>query len=45
VPFGGALLYVPAGWVRPANIGVEKLTAIYFSMGLTPPSPMPNATA
>jgi uncharacterized membrane protein len=39
VPFGGALLYVPATWVRPANIGVDQLTAIYVSMGITPPSP------
>jgi uncharacterized membrane protein len=38
VPFGGALLYVPAAWVRPANIGVDKLTAIYVSMGITPPT-------
>ena len=37
VPFGGALLYVPAEWVRQANIGMDKLTAIYVSMGLTPP--------
>ena len=37
VPFGGGLLYVPGDWVRPANIGVEKLTSIYVSMGLTPP--------
>ena len=37
VPFGGALLYVPAEWVRPADIGVDKLTAIYVSMGITPP--------
>lgn len=39
VPFGGALLYVPIEWVRPANIGVEQLTAVYVSMGITPPSP------
>lgn len=39
VPFGGGLLYVPSAWIRPANIGVEKLTAIYVSMGLTPPPP------
>lgn len=38
VPFGGALLYVPADWVRPADIGVDKLTAVYVSMGITPPS-------
>jgi uncharacterized membrane protein len=37
VPFGGALLYVPAAWVRPANIGVDALTGIYVSMGMTPP--------
>jgi uncharacterized membrane protein len=39
VPFGGALLYVPADWVRPAKIGVDKLTAVYVSMGITPPAP------
>jgi uncharacterized membrane protein len=37
VPFGGALLYVPAEWVRPAQIGVDKLTATYVSMGITAP--------
>jgi len=37
VPFGGALIYVPAEWVRPANIGVDKLTGVYVSMGITPP--------
>lgn len=37
VPFGGALIYVPAEWVRPAGIGVDRLTAIYVSMGITPP--------
>lgn len=40
VPFGGGLLYVPADWVKPANIGVDKLTSIYVSMGLTPPPPL-----
>jgi uncharacterized membrane protein len=33
---------VPAPWVRPANIGVDKLTAIYVSMGITPP-PAPGS--
>jgi uncharacterized membrane protein len=42
VPFGGALLYVPAEWVRPAKIGVDKLTAGYVSMGITPP-PAPKS--
>ncbi|HSD41770.1 MAG TPA: DUF502 domain-containing protein [Burkholderiales bacterium] len=37
VPFGGALLYVPSDWVRPADIGVDRLTATYVSMGITPP--------
>ncbi len=37
VPIGGGLLYVPKEWVRPANIGIDKLTEIYVSMGLTPP--------
>ena len=42
VPFGGALLYVPAAWVRSADIGFDKLTAIYVSMGITPP-PTPRS--
>jgi len=42
VPFGGALIYVPAEWVRAADIGVDKLTAIYVSMGITPP-PSPRS--
>ena len=25
VPFGGALIYVPSEWVRPAEGGVERL--------------------
>jgi uncharacterized membrane protein len=37
VPFGGALIYVPAKWVRPAAIGVDRLIAVYVSMGITPP--------
>lgn len=39
VPVGGGLLYVPKAWVHPANIGVDKLTSIYFSMGIIPPYP------
>jgi uncharacterized membrane protein len=35
VPVGGGLLYVPEEWVSPADIGVEALTSIYVSMGLT----------
>jgi uncharacterized membrane protein len=41
VPFGGALLYVPAEWVKPAQIGVDTLTAIYVSMGITTPASRP----
>ena len=37
VPFWGGLLYVPAAWVKPAPFGVETLTSIYVSMGLTSP--------
>ncbi len=37
VPVGGGLLYVPAEWVTPADIGVEALTSIYVSMGVTSP--------
>jgi uncharacterized membrane protein len=35
VPVGGGLLYVPAAWVTPAEVGIEGLTSIYVSMGLT----------
>jgi len=37
VPIGGGLLYVPADWVRPAQIGVDTLTSVYISMGIVPP--------
>jgi uncharacterized membrane protein len=35
VPVGGGLLYVPSGWVTPADVGIEALTSIYVSMGIT----------
>jgi len=35
VPIGGGLLFVPADWVRAADVGVEALTSIYVSMGVT----------
>jgi len=35
VPVGGGLLYVPVEWVVPADVGVEGLTSIYVSMGIT----------
>jgi len=44
VPIGGGLLYLPQEWVKPASVGMEALTSIYVSMGLTsaqhlPPGP------
>src|SRR5215831_2592062 len=37
VPVGGALIYVPEAWVKPAKIGVEALMSIYVSMGVAAP--------
>lgn len=37
VPVGGGLLYVPAAWVKPADIGIDRVISTYVSMGLTPP--------
>jgi uncharacterized membrane protein len=42
VPVGGALIYVPAAWVKPANIGVEALMSIYVSMGVASPDFVEN---
>lgn len=35
VPVGGGLLYLPQEWVRPADVGIEALTSIYVSLGMT----------
>ncbi|MFM7330298.1 MAG: DUF502 domain-containing protein [Brachymonas sp.] len=35
VPVGGGLLYVPPDWVEPADMGMEAVTSIYVSMGVT----------
>jgi uncharacterized membrane protein len=43
VPFGGALIYVPTEWVKPAEGGVELLMSVYVSMGVTPPLSKPLA--
>jgi uncharacterized membrane protein len=43
VPVGGGLLYVPEHWVSPADVGVEAVTSIYVSMGLTSPQYLPKA--
>ena len=45
VPVGGGLLYVPEEWVTPAQVGVEALTSIYVSMGVTSPQHLPVAPA
>ena len=37
IPVGGGLLYVPAAWVKPAEIGIDTLTSVYLSMGITVP--------
>jgi len=37
VPIGGGLLYLPAAWVRPAHIGIDRVIGTYVSMGITPP--------
>lgn len=35
VPVGGGLIFVPAQWVTPADVGIETMTSIYVSMGVT----------
>lgn len=45
VPVGGGLLFVPEEWVRPAQVGVEALTSIYVSMGVTAAQHLPVAQA
>ncbi len=45
VPIGGGLLYVPVEWVKPADIGIDRLTEVYVSMGLTPPVAPATASA
>ena len=42
VPVGGGLLFVPKDWVKPADIGVEGLTSIYVTMGVSAPSVLGN---
>jgi uncharacterized membrane protein len=45
VPVGGGLLYLPAEWVSPADIGIEALTSIYVSMGVTTDQYLPKAAS
>lgn len=42
VPIGGGLIYVPEAWVTPAEVGVEAVTSIYVSMGVTSPQYLPT---
>jgi uncharacterized membrane protein len=39
VPVGGALVYVPVRWVKPADIGLDGLMSIYVAMGVSPRQP------
>lgn len=43
VPVGGGLMYVPREWVTPAELGMEALTSIYVSMGVTSAQYLPVA--
>jgi uncharacterized membrane protein len=43
VPVGGGLIYVPQEWVTPAEVGVDGLTSIYVSMGVTSHQHLPTA--
>ncbi len=45
VPVGGGLLWVPEHWVTPAAVGIEALTSIYVSMGVTSSQYLPRAGA
>lgn len=44
VPIGGGLLYVPAAWVKPADIGIDRVISTYVSMGITPPQALRPTT-
>jgi uncharacterized membrane protein len=35
VPVGGGLFFLPDAWVTPADVGMEAVTSIYVSMGVT----------
>jgi uncharacterized membrane protein len=43
VPIGGGLLFMPVEWVESTEIGMEAVTSIYVSMGLTAPQFLPLA--
>jgi uncharacterized membrane protein len=35
VPIGGGLLFVPKAWVTASDLGMDAVTSIYVSMGMT----------
>ncbi|GAA4855806.1 DUF502 domain-containing protein [Luteimonas vadosa] len=37
IPVGGGLIFAPVEWVKPADFGIDTLTSVYLSMGITPP--------
>jgi uncharacterized membrane protein len=43
IPVGGGLLFVPVDRVKPADFGIDTLTSVYLSMGITPPRRVPPA--
>ncbi len=43
VPVGGGLMFVPHAWVQAAEVGMEALTSIYVSMGVTAQQHLPPA--
>jgi uncharacterized membrane protein len=46
IPVGGGLIFAPVEWVKPADFGIDVLTSVYLSMGITPPKrPAPRAKA
>jgi uncharacterized membrane protein len=42
LPFGGAILCLPAEWVTPMDCGIDGLLNIYISMGVTVPDYFAN---
>jgi uncharacterized membrane protein len=45
VPVGGALLFVPADGILPADLSVDALMSIYVSMGVTAPEFLETQTS
>lgn len=43
VPIGGGLLFLPVDWITPSEVGMEAVTSIYVSMGVTAPQFLPKA--